>query len=286
MTAGPTSQNAPRACESCRLSKSRCVLAPETLLSGQCQRCRKSGRECVFTERSKTRRPRRTAARVKELERRLEALVSSLNRGPVVSQSATGNDQGIVEVEASLDEEDQSLTSTNIAKSDVTFQNYLSSAISCGPQERPSTGGPSKDARGKETSNDEQDSITRSQLLFSNDATDPILAHWSSRQRHQSTSRGSTQARDVIDQDFPSIKTGTQISNRRDRESVSPHPVVVFPPGTSSSFNDTTLKSASSVSEPTSSTPRRRIRRPHTKSKSGCNSCKRRKIKVCLPLED
>ena len=286
MTAAPTSQNAPRACEPCRVLKSRCVLVPDPRLSGQCQRCRKAGRECVFTERSTTKRPRRTAARIKELERRLEALVSSLNRGPVFSESATGNDQGLVEVGASLDEEDQSLTSTNVAESDVSFQNYLSSAISCGPQERSSTGSPSKEARSRETSNDQQNSIPRSRGLIPNDATDPILAHWSSHQRHQSTPRGSTPARDVTDQGFRSIKTGSQLSNRRDRESVSHHPIVVFPPGTSYSSNDTTLKSASSVSEPTSSTSQRRMRRPHTKSRSGCSSCKRRKMKVCLSLED
>lgn len=94
-----TPSNAQRhACEQCRVAKAKCEPlsgsgdtsgAPPA--TGPCRRCAKTDRECVFAERSKTRRRKRressgglggTDQRVEELERRIENLVAiGLNSG-------------------------------------------------------------------------------------------------------------------------------------------------------------------------------------------------------------
>lgn len=76
------------ACEPCRVAKAKCELTAtlSSEASGPCKRCAKTDRECVFAERSKTRRRKRrestssglggTDQRVEELERKLENLVA------------------------------------------------------------------------------------------------------------------------------------------------------------------------------------------------------------------
>lgn len=76
------------ACEPCRVAKAKCELmaAASSEASGPCKRCAKTDRDCVFAERSKTRRRKRrestssglggTDQRVEELERKLENLVA------------------------------------------------------------------------------------------------------------------------------------------------------------------------------------------------------------------
>ncbi|KAL8711209.1 MAG: hypothetical protein Q9220_004354 [cf. Caloplaca sp. 1 TL-2023] len=66
-----------RACESCRTRKIRCLPQddPET---GKCQRCTKSGRECIYTAPEKRRRRKRTDARVADLEHMVRMLAARL----------------------------------------------------------------------------------------------------------------------------------------------------------------------------------------------------------------
>ncbi|KAI5807901.1 hypothetical protein DFH27DRAFT_287357 [Peziza echinospora] len=87
------SQAQRHACEPCRVAKAKCEPlsgAAEPNLppaSGPCKRCMKTDRECVFAERSKTRRRKRrdsstgiggaTDQRVEELERRIVNLVAA-----------------------------------------------------------------------------------------------------------------------------------------------------------------------------------------------------------------
>ncbi|KAL8958539.1 MAG: hypothetical protein Q9193_004425 [Seirophora villosa] len=63
-----------RACESCRARKVRCL--PED--SKACQRCARSGRECVYTAPEKRRRRKRTDTRVAELEHMVHMLAARL----------------------------------------------------------------------------------------------------------------------------------------------------------------------------------------------------------------
>ncbi|KAL8751095.1 MAG: hypothetical protein Q9184_006178 [Pyrenodesmia sp. 2 TL-2023] len=63
-----------RACESCRARKVRCL--PEDPIS--CQRCARSGRECVYTAPEKRRRRKRTDTRVAELEQMVQMLAARL----------------------------------------------------------------------------------------------------------------------------------------------------------------------------------------------------------------
>lgn len=63
-----------RACESCRGRKVRCL--PED--ANKCQRCARSGRECIYTAPEKRRRRKRTDARVAELEQMVQMLAAKL----------------------------------------------------------------------------------------------------------------------------------------------------------------------------------------------------------------
>ncbi len=63
-----------RACESCRARKVRCL--PEDPI--RCQRCARSGRECVYTAPEKRRRRKRTDTRVAELEHMVQMLAARL----------------------------------------------------------------------------------------------------------------------------------------------------------------------------------------------------------------
>lgn len=63
-----------RACESCRLRKTRCL--PHE--SSSCQRCAKAGRECVFTFPEKRQKRKRTDTRVAELEHTVQVLALKL----------------------------------------------------------------------------------------------------------------------------------------------------------------------------------------------------------------
>ncbi|KAH9834686.1 GAL4-like Zn(II)2Cys6 (or C6 zinc) binuclear cluster DNA-binding domain [Teratosphaeria destructans] len=65
-----------RACAHCRSQKIRCL--PDEANPDKCQRCTKSGRECVFPPPQKRKQRKRTDARVAELEREMKALRSML----------------------------------------------------------------------------------------------------------------------------------------------------------------------------------------------------------------
>lgn len=66
----------PRACEACRGLKVRCEMADE----GPCRRCRKAGRRCVVTVRSRGgERQKKTDTRVAELEKKIDMLAATLH---------------------------------------------------------------------------------------------------------------------------------------------------------------------------------------------------------------
>jgi len=62
-----------RACESCRLSKVRCLADPGST-SSECQRCSKAGKQCVFAPPAKRRQRKRTDVRVAELEKEIKLM--------------------------------------------------------------------------------------------------------------------------------------------------------------------------------------------------------------------
>ncbi|KAI4140795.1 MAG: hypothetical protein L6R39_005657 [Caloplaca ligustica] len=63
-----------RACESCRARKVRCLPEDPTT----CQRCARSGRDCIYTAPEKRRRRKRTDTRVAELEHMVQMLAAKL----------------------------------------------------------------------------------------------------------------------------------------------------------------------------------------------------------------
>jgi hypothetical protein len=69
-----------RACEACRLLKVRC-LPDNASTSVICQRCKKSGRICIYAAPQKRRQRIRTDTRVAELEREIRAMRSLLTGG-------------------------------------------------------------------------------------------------------------------------------------------------------------------------------------------------------------
>jgi hypothetical protein len=76
----PTEQQVNRACEACRLLKVRC-LPGDTSTSNVCQRCKKTGRICIYAAPQKRRQRIRTDTRVAELEKEIRAMRSLLSGG-------------------------------------------------------------------------------------------------------------------------------------------------------------------------------------------------------------
>lgn len=68
-----------RACESCRTRKIRC-LPQESSKDAKCQRCAKSGRECIYNSPEKRKRRKRTDARVADLEHMVQMLAARLEQ--------------------------------------------------------------------------------------------------------------------------------------------------------------------------------------------------------------
>ena len=66
-----------RACESCRTRKIRC-LPQDPSKDAKCQRCAKSGRECIYSSPEKRKRRKRTDARVADLEHMVQMLAARL----------------------------------------------------------------------------------------------------------------------------------------------------------------------------------------------------------------
>ncbi|KAI4108320.1 MAG: hypothetical protein LQ339_002221 [Xanthoria mediterranea] len=68
-----------RACESCRTRKIRC-LPQDASKDAKCQRCAKSGRECIYNSPEKRKRRKRTDARVADLEHMVQMLAARLEQ--------------------------------------------------------------------------------------------------------------------------------------------------------------------------------------------------------------
>src|SRR5277367_3976182 len=92
----PAEQQVNRACEACRLLKVRC-LPDGTSGSTVCQRCKKSGRICIYAAPQKRRQRIRTDTRVAELEREIRAMRSLLTGGDEpIAESIRGEKEATV----------------------------------------------------------------------------------------------------------------------------------------------------------------------------------------------
>ena len=82
----------PRACEACRGLKVRCEMADE----GPCRRCRKAGRRCVVTVRSRGgERQKKTDTRVAELEKKIDLLAATLQARASSDHGPASSAQGV-----------------------------------------------------------------------------------------------------------------------------------------------------------------------------------------------
>lgn len=80
----------PRACEACRHLKVRCIPSPDST-DGACRRCVRGKRQCIVTAPTR-RRPKRTDAKVVELEKQIEALKTSLEESRALNESLKGHE--------------------------------------------------------------------------------------------------------------------------------------------------------------------------------------------------
>ncbi|KAL8927607.1 MAG: hypothetical protein Q9172_001317 [Xanthocarpia lactea] len=69
-----------RACESCRIRKIKCLPQDPSKDDARCQRCTKSGRECIYSSPEKRKRRKRTDARVADLEHMVQILAARLEQ--------------------------------------------------------------------------------------------------------------------------------------------------------------------------------------------------------------
>ncbi len=69
-----------RACESCRTRKIKCLPQDPSKDDARCQRCTKSGRECIYSSPEKRKRRKRTDARVADLEHMVQILAARLEQ--------------------------------------------------------------------------------------------------------------------------------------------------------------------------------------------------------------
>ncbi|KAL8654917.1 MAG: hypothetical protein Q9226_003241 [Calogaya cf. arnoldii] len=129
-----------RACESCRTRKIRC-LPQDSSKDGKCQRCAKSGRECIYSSPEKRKRRKRTDARVADLEHMVQMLAARLEHeqrfrldqghhqqpredNPALPQSAS-QDSHILSPPPSPNEYPQSENPLNQAESRPRFQSPI-----------------------------------------------------------------------------------------------------------------------------------------------------------------
>jgi hypothetical protein len=194
----PAEQQVNRACEACRLLKVRC-LPDSTSGSAICQRCKKSGRICIYAAPQKRRQRIRTDTRVAELEREIRAMRSLL----------TGGDEPVAE---NIREEREAPVVTLSQDAATPVDADTSTTLSC-DEERSS-------ADGKNCSR--QSSIPTSHSTTPDDGVSSM-----------SIQSSSIETRHYKDFGLLSPETSNQLFESYNNDLVQHYPAVLFPKHTS-----------------------------------------------------
>ncbi|KAI0391128.1 hypothetical protein F5Y17DRAFT_461133 [Xylariaceae sp. FL0594] len=184
----------PRACESCRGLKVKCVQAGEGS-DGACKRCAKAGRECVITQ--PTRKRLKKGDIVAFLEEKVDFLTGLV-------KTLSGDRAGVGEVLQSIDTLTPELVAAALARNNATGP-AMSSASSSAPHPQPPSG-----------------------LTGLRSRLPDIQGAPASEQQ----SEGELESADVISRGLIAADQASALF-RRYNEQMAPHlPAVVFPTGT------------------------------------------------------
>jgi outer membrane murein-binding lipoprotein Lpp len=243
----------PRACESCRSLKVRCVFEDESP-DGSCKRCAKAKRRCVVTAPTR-RRQKKADSRVAELERKIDALTATLNA------TRSSVEAGLPEDERSDEEyDDDEMDESGHAQESYDSQSQ-SRAMSSGTLNSPveiaghrSIGEVTRLAGHKRRRSEGPNKAVETVVHAGERAPPPVTEDPSSvysflvpknatvRPNSMPTPDSSTGSynnnydyADVVDRRFISAENANMVFNRYVNE-LAPHlPMVVFKPGTAAS---------------------------------------------------
>jgi hypothetical protein len=216
-------KNNPRACESCRTLKVRCLPSSDdspAALTGQCQRCAKTAKECVFTAPSRTRRRKRTDVRVRELEREVMALSGLLRGRSGFADGETVSNHAKTKARKGM---------TGMTKVDEAMEIEEAVAETASDQDRMCM---EKERESLNESVSQQNATPTFQVPGQNDAITPPPPY-SHTDGSTSNSQSPPQHMDVIDRGILSMEKATELFDRFLNNMVQHHPTIFFPPGTS-----------------------------------------------------
>ena len=234
----PDDPRRPRACEACRQLKVRCEADPNTGNGpgggGSCKRCAKTGRQCVVTAPSR-KRQKKTDSRVAELERKIDALTSSL-----VSGQAHGDGLG----------QGQGQGQGHGHGTGFASQNELGVGGGVGPGRRwlgarqsghPGSGFESPGVKRRVNGEVKEERGTPGPgpsmlpaVLYPNRSTPPHTKQWRAPPgpRETGTRTGDGGFVDVIDRGLVSLEAASLAFDYYVTEMTPQLPIVTFPPGT------------------------------------------------------
>lgn len=132
-----------RACAHCRSQKVRCL--PDETNPDICQRCARTGRQCVFTPLQKRKQRKRTDTRVAELEREMRAMRALLKEkseeeSPESSSGAGTEREPIVEDQGDMDVGAQAVPAQKAYHKPQAQSELLAAGRNVLQQEQESTG--------------------------------------------------------------------------------------------------------------------------------------------------
>lgn len=223
----PDDPKRPRACEACRQLKVRCEPDPNTGNGpgGGCKRCAKTGRQCVVTAPSR-KRQKKTDSRVAELERKIDALTSSL-----VSGHGNGFGQGLPQGQ----EHKAGSVSQN---GPGAGRKWIGARQSEHPGPGPGSGfesGIKRRLNGEvkeEKSSPGPGPSMLPAVLYPNRSTPPHTRQWRAPSGPQRTGTGDGGFVDAIDRGLVSLEAAAEAFDYYVTEMTPQLPIVTFPPGT------------------------------------------------------
>ncbi|RPA87462.1 hypothetical protein BJ508DRAFT_320478 [Ascobolus immersus RN42] len=223
-TAAHNAEKRVRACDSCRGLKVRCE-PDEADPTGVCKRCKKAGRECIFTAPTK-KRQKKADSKVAELERKIDALTATLQttqqqRAPAPGDTTPQDRQGPGGVSIRAD----SSVETNNWKDPVAY------GQSVGDWRREELPGPAVKRRKTVPDSNTRPSLETMELPGPGVSHLNFLQQSQYRAYQEPPDEDIGPVGDVVDRELLSIEAAELLFKRFTTEMAVHFPVVVFPPG-------------------------------------------------------